>query len=85
MDLDRVELRHEAQTHNKCQLLIRLLFFYGHCRLPREAITVIEDPESFVMPICLPKTSRQIFQDASEHLVISQFEGKMLPRKTLKF
>ena len=32
-------------------------------------MTILEDPEEFVMPICLPKNLQDVFENAAEYLV----------------
>ena len=38
-------------------------------RLPRDAVTVFQDPEEFVLPVCLPKLSEDVFDNVDEYLV----------------
>ncbi len=39
-------------------------------RLPRDAVTVLQNPEEFVLPICLPKSAADVFENADEYLVL---------------
>jgi hypothetical protein len=41
-------------------------------RLPRDAVTVLQDPEEFVLPVCLPKSAADVFENADEYLVLLQ-------------
>jgi hypothetical protein len=49
-------------------------------RLPRDAVTVLQNPEEFVLPICLPKSAADVFENADEYLVLLQkkFSGNVL-------